>query len=155
MGRYFFVVLACAGFGLVGGAAARAGEHHHRHHRRDCSTCMDCGAPHHRCDGCGVIREPEAPTPEGAVARGRRLFGELTPRCTVCHAVAGQGNPKGALDDVGSRWPVAALKRWLREPAAMAREHGKDRKPAMVPYPELSDDELEDMTAYLASLRTP
>jgi mono/diheme cytochrome c family protein len=90
------------------------------------------------------------------VAQGKQLFGELNPRCTVCHSIEGKGNPKGAaLDDVGTRWKVEELKSWLRSPAEMAKKHGKTRKPAMLPYPELEDDELDALVAYLASLKKP
>jgi hypothetical protein len=34
----------------------------------------------------------------------------------------------------------------------MAKRRGTTLKPAMVPYPEFSDDELDALVAYLASL---
>jgi len=34
----------------------------------------------------------------------------------------------------------------------MAKKHGKTRKPAMVPYPEFSDEELQALAAYVAGL---
>ena len=89
------------------------------------------------------------------LARGEQLFGETNPRCSVCHSIEGRGNPKGPLDDVGSRWRAEEIEAWLRTPAEMAAKHGKVRKPAMVPYPELSDEELDDLAAYLASLKRP
>lgn len=90
---------------------------------------------------------------DARVARGRQIFGEMNPRCTICHSVDGQGNPQGPLDDVGSRWTADEIKAWLRTPAEMARRHGKTRKPAMVPYPELDDDEVDALATYLASLK--
>ena len=89
------------------------------------------------------------------VAQGKQLIGELNPRCTICHSIAGKGNPKGSLDDVGTRWKAEELKAWLRTPAEMARKHGKTRTPAMKPYPELEEAELDAVVAYLGSLKKP
>ena len=38
---------------------------------------------------------------QATVERGQRLF--LDKKCSVCCAIAGKGNTKGALDGVGSR----------------------------------------------------
>lgn len=89
------------------------------------------------------------------VAKGKQILGELTPRCTVCHTIEGKGNPKGPLDDVGSRWKPEELKLWLTKPAEMAKKHDKTRKPPMVPFPELEGEELDAVVAYLASLKKP
>jgi mono/diheme cytochrome c family protein len=99
----------------------------------------------------GAVR---AEDPDPRLARGKKLMGEVSPRCTICHSVEGRGNPKGPLDDVGNRWRPEDLKSWLKTPAEMAKKHGKTRKPAMLPYAELTDAELDDLAAYLASLKT-
>jgi cytochrome c1 len=70
----------------------------------------------------------------------------------VCHSVAGKGNPLGPLDGVGERLTRAEIRAWIRTPAEMARKRATIRKPAMVPYPEFSDEELDALVAYLASL---
>jgi mono/diheme cytochrome c family protein len=89
----------------------------------------------------------------GDLAAGAQLFGEANPRCTVCHSAAGKGNPQGPpLDGVGSRLNREEIKAWIRSPAEMAKKHGKTRKPAMVPYPEFSDEELQALAAYVAGL---
>jgi hypothetical protein len=99
---------------------------------------------------------PSAPPQEqqlGQLARGEELFGQANPRCTVCHSAAGKGNPQGPpLDGVGGRLGRDEIGAWIRTPAEMAKKLGKTRKPAMVPYPEFSDEELNDLVAYLASL---
>jgi mono/diheme cytochrome c family protein len=95
-------------------------------------------------------------SPDPRIAQGKQILGELNPRCTLCHLIDGHGNPKGAvLDDVGSRYTVDELKSWLRTPAEMAKKHGKTRKPAMVPFPELDDQELDAVATYLSSLKKP
>jgi mono/diheme cytochrome c family protein len=88
-----------------------------------------------------------------AAPSGEQLFSEANPRCTVCHSVAGRGNPNGpALDGAGSRLTRDEIKAWIRTPVEMARRRGSTRKPSMVPYPEFSDDELDALAGYVAGL---
>lgn len=97
----------------------------------------------------------DVPSGQGAagVERGKELFAEANPRCTLCHAVAGKGNPQGPpLDGVGKRLGRDEIKAWIRGPVEMAKKRGVRRKPAMLPYPEFSDEELEAMVSYLVSL---
>ncbi len=97
----------------------------------------------------------EAPSRQAAAGseRGKELLGEANPRCTVCHSVEGKGNPQGLpLDGVGQRLSRDEIKAWIRTPVEMAKKRGTTRKPAMLPYPEFSDEELDAMVAYLASL---
>ncbi|MBP9947019.1 MAG: sigma 54-interacting transcriptional regulator [Vicinamibacteria bacterium] len=97
----------------------------------------------------------DVPSGQGAagVERGKELFAEANPRCTLCHAVAGKGNPQGPpLDGVGKRLGRDEIKAWIRGPVEMAKKRGVSRKPAMLPYPEFSDEELEAMVSYLVSL---
>lgn len=103
----------------------------------------------------GLLVAKAAPAAEAdpRIARGKQLVGELHPRCTICHFLEGRGNPKGSLEDVGSRWKPEEIKSWLKTPAEMAKAHAKPRKPAMQPYAELSDEQLDDLAAYLASLK--
>ena len=70
----------------------------------------------------------------------------------MCHSAAGKGNPQGPpLDGVGGRLSREEIKAWIRTPVEMAKKRGTTRKPAMVPYPEFSDEELDALVAYLAS----
>jgi len=92
---------------------------------------------------------------EDAVARGKRLFTES--KCTMCHSVAGKGNPKGALDGVGARLVPADLRKWLVEPKVMAAKAKAkvERKPAMPSFETLKKEDLDALVAYLATLKTP
>jgi mono/diheme cytochrome c family protein len=97
---------------------------------------------------------PASPKAEaGDCAKGEDLFAQANPRCTVCHSVAGKGNPLGPLDGVGDRLSRDEIKAWLQRPAEMAKTRATTRKPAMVPYPEFSDEELDALVAYLATLK--
>jgi mono/diheme cytochrome c family protein len=101
-----------------------------------------------------VLAAPQtAAAAEDAVARGKRLFTES--KCTMCHSVAGKGNPKGALDGVGARVVAADLRKWLVEPKVMAAKAKAERKPVMPSFETLKKEDLDALVAYLASLKTP
>ncbi len=91
---------------------------------------------------------------DGAAAAGRRVF--LNRTCTECHAVAGQGASAAPdLTHVASRDEIGAgvlantpenLRRWLADPQSI--------KPGCkMPDFRLSDDELDQLVAYLETLR--
>jgi cytochrome c1 len=73
----------------------------------------------------------------------------------VCHRAAGGGRPQETpLDGVGRRPSRDEIKAWIRSPAEMAKKRGTTpRKTAMLPCPEFSDEELDALVAYLASLK--
>lgn len=84
------------------------------------------------------------------VAKGEALF--TAQRCTMCHAVAGKGNAKGALDGVGAKYKPAELRQWLVAPAEMSAKHNATRKPAMRDFSKLPAEDLDALVAYLQSL---
>jgi mono/diheme cytochrome c family protein len=72
--------------------------------------------------------------------------------CSMCHSVAGAGNPRSPLDRVGARLDRAELQRWTVGDPALA-----DRLPAGVlrmkqSYAQLDADEMETLIDYLQSL---
>ncbi|HEX6938323.1 MAG TPA: cytochrome c oxidase subunit II [Longimicrobiales bacterium] len=98
-----------------------------------------------------------APDTQSLEARGYQVF--LRTGCTACHSItgtpaAGQLGPN--LTRIGSRWAIGAgllenneenLARWIRNASAL--------KPAakMPPFPNLSDEDLQALVAYLSSLK--
>lgn len=89
------------------------------------------------------------------VEKGKQVFASANPKCSICHAIGGQGNPKSKLDGVGGRLSAEDIKAWVRTPREMAEKKGSTLKPAMLPYPKqkLSDEDLEALSAYLRSLK--
>jgi mono/diheme cytochrome c family protein len=81
----------------------------------------------------------------GRRARGKQLFTEQG--CYGCHTIEKFGTPiANDLSHVGSKYDLAFLTRWLRDPSA--------QKPtAHMPKIALSETEAEALAAYLASLR--
>jgi len=77
--------------------------------------------------------------------RGRQLFTEQG--CYGCHMIEKYGTPIATdLSHVGSKWNVAELTRWLKDPTA--------QKPtAHMPKIAMSESEAQALAAYLGSLR--
>jgi mono/diheme cytochrome c family protein len=85
------------------------------------------------------------------VKRGAQVYGDQ--KCALCHSIAGKGNTKGPLDDVGSRLTADDIRMWMVDPATMTKKTNAARKPPMRAYPDLSKDDLESVTAYMLSLK--
>lgn len=92
----------------------------------------------------GALTLP-AQEPAPAVTRGREMFEARG--CYGCHTIGVVGTPIAPdLSRVGSRYSVATLIRWLRDPAAQEPTRH-------MPRIELSDGERESLAAFLGSLR--
>jgi len=81
----------------------------------------------------------------GLAARGKRLFTEQG--CYGCHMIGKMGTPIATdLSQVGSKYPEAYLRQWLREP--------QQQKPqAHMPKIQMAEAEAQALAAYLASLK--
>lgn len=73
-------------------------------------------------------------------------------KCSVCHAVAGTGNKKGALDGVGAKLSASDIRSWITDAPAMTAKTKAERKPPMKAY-ALAKDDLEGLVAYLQTLK--
>ncbi len=87
----------------------------------------------------------------GAVEKGKAVFTEQ--KCKICHSVGGVGNPKGPLDDVGSKLTAAEMKQWLQNPKEMADKAKLSRKPPMKPFATLPAADQDALVAYLQTLK--
>lgn len=85
------------------------------------------------------------------VAHGKQVFTDT--KCGVCHSVDGQGNKKGPLDSVGAKLSAADIREWITSAPAMATKMKADRKPPMKAYPDLAKQDLDDLVAYLQTLK--
>jgi mono/diheme cytochrome c family protein len=94
-----------------------------------------------------------AASAQDAKAKGEKVFADQ--KCSLCHAIAGKGNAKGALDDVGSKLKAEEIRQWIVSPAEMAAKAKADRKPAMpAKYKDLPKDDVDALVAYLSSLKS-
>ena len=78
-------------------------------------------------------------------AHGKQVF--AAEKCQMCHSIAGVGGKMAKLDGVGAKLTANEIKKWIKTPKAMKA----DAK--MKPYPNISDKDLEDLTAYLLTLK--
>ena len=86
------------------------------------------------------------------VAKGAKVYADQ--KCSVCHAIAGKGNAKGALDTVGTKFTAAEIHEWIVDPKGMTAKHKAARKPPMpAKYSALPKDDVDALVAYLASLK--
>jgi mono/diheme cytochrome c family protein len=85
------------------------------------------------------------------IEQGAALFTSL--KCTLCHAVAGKGNAKGALDSVGAKLTDAELRAWLTDPEGMRTKTNATRTPAMKKQ-TLSASQVDSLVAYMGTLKT-
>ena len=83
-------------------------------------------------------------------AAGAKLFAEQ--KCSLCHSIAGKGNAKGALDDVGGRLSAADIRAWIEDAATMTTKTNAARKPAMKSY-SLAKSDVDSLVAYLSGLK--
>jgi mono/diheme cytochrome c family protein len=83
-------------------------------------------------------------------AKGEKIF--VDQKCSLCHSVAGKGNQKGALDDVGTKVSAADIRAWITDANAMTAKTGAARKPVMKQY-SLPKDDVDALVAYLTTLK--
>ncbi len=74
-------------------------------------------------------------------------------KCSLCHSIAGKGNPKGSLDEVGSKWSGAELREWIVNWKAMAAKHNAQRKPPMKAFSSLPKADVDGLVAYMQTLK--
>lgn len=82
---------------------------------------------------------------DGASDRGREVY--ATQKCALCHSINGVGGKKMVLDKVGSRLKAEDMKKWVRTPKTMKADS------TMKAYPNLPEQDLSDLVAFLTTLR--
>jgi mono/diheme cytochrome c family protein len=85
------------------------------------------------------------------VERGMKLF--MDQKCSLCHSVAGKGNPKGPIEQGVSKLSADEIRQWHVNPEEMRTKAGADRKPFMKSFSTLPKDDLDALVAYLVSLK--
>ena len=84
--------------------------------------------------------------------KGMKVFADQ--KCSLCHSIAGKGNPKGSLDEIGSKISAADIHQWIVAPAEMAAKQKAERKPPMpAKFAALPKDDVDALVAYLSSLK--
>ena len=83
-------------------------------------------------------------------AAGAKIF--VDQKCSLCHSIAGKGNAKGALDDVGSKLSAADIRAWIEDAKGMTAKTGATRKPEMKAY-TLEKADVDSLVAYMVTLK--
>ena len=83
---------------------------------------------------------------------GQKVYADR--KCSVCHSIAGKGNAKGPLDEVGSKLEADEIRAWMVTPKEMTVKTKAERKHAMLTYPDLAKADLDALVTYLVSLKT-
>ena len=91
---------------------------------------------------------PSAYAQSAKAQQGAAVF--TAQKCTMCHSVAGKGNPKGALDNITAKNKAEHIRAWLTDPEGMRTKSNATRTPAMKPL-KLSPDQIDALIAYLTS----
>src|SRR3954470_7255110 len=99
--------------------------------------------------GIVVLGLPIAAAAQNAKAeQGAALF--TSQKCTLCHSIAGKGNPKGSLDGVGTNRKPEEIRQWILDPEAMRAKAKATRTPAMKQI-KLTEEQVDALVAYLTS----
>jgi mono/diheme cytochrome c family protein len=84
-------------------------------------------------------------------AKGQEVF--AAQKCSICHSVAGKGNPKGSLDGVASKYSAEELRQWIVDAKGMAAKTKAERKPPMKDFSSLPKADVDNLVAYLQTLK--
>jgi mono/diheme cytochrome c family protein len=78
----------------------------------------------------------------------------VTQKCTQCHSIAGKGNKKGKLDDVGKKLSAPQIREWILDPVGTAGKTTPPptRKPPMKKK-AIPEGEVDILVDYLATLK--
>ena len=89
---------------------------------------------------------------QGNVEKGKQVYTDQ--HCSMCHSIDGKGNPKGPLDEVGSKLTADQIRAWITSPAEQAAKAKADRKPPMpAKFAQLPKADIDALVAYLSSLK--
>lgn len=88
---------------------------------------------------------------DARVEKGKQIY--AAQKCQACHSIAGVGNKKGELDDVGVRLKEDDIRQWIVAAPDMAAKAKSVRKPPMKAYSTLPKEDVDALVAYLASLK--
>jgi mono/diheme cytochrome c family protein len=87
---------------------------------------------------------------QDAMTQGAKVFADQ--KCSVCHSIAGKGNSKGPLDDIGKKDSADDIRAWITDAKGMTAKTKAIRKPEMKVY-TLPKEDVDALVAYLSGLK--
>ena len=88
---------------------------------------------------------------QSAAEKGMKVYTEQ--KCSLCHAIDGKGNAKGALDGVATKLKEAEIREWIVDPKGMTTKMKAERKPFMKEYKALPKEDVDALVAYMMTLK--
>jgi mono/diheme cytochrome c family protein len=85
-----------------------------------------------------------------ATAAGEKVY--AAQKCSLCHSIAGKGNLKGPLDEVGTKLSDGEIRSWLTDAKGMTEKTKSTRKPAMKAY-ALAKEDVDALGVYLSTMK--
>jgi cytochrome c2 len=99
------------------------------------------------CAAIAAAPDPAPPVPQGNATRGKQVYANANPKCSLCHKIGASGGKLGPeLTGVATRRDRAWLLKYLPNP------QGWDPLNKMPPVSAKGQD-LEDLVAYLLTLK--
>jgi cytochrome c553 len=89
-----------------------------------------------------------APAVAGDAAAGKAVYESAKPACKGCHT-----DVKNPLTRAGAENTVEELAAWIRTPKEMIARKGKAGTMPSYPPARISDADLENLVAYMATLK--
>ena len=87
---------------------------------------------------------------QDAKTEGARVFADQ--KCALCHSIAGKGNSKGSLDDIGKKDSADDIRAWITDAKGMTAKTKATRKPEMKAY-TLPKEDVDELVAYLSGMK--
>ena len=100
-----------------------------------------------------VVLAAATASAQGTAEKGAAVY--AAQKCSMCHSVAGKGG-KLALDGASSnlnKLSAADISEWITKPAEAAKKHASTAKPPMRAYASLPKEDLDNLVAYMVSLK--
>jgi mono/diheme cytochrome c family protein len=95
---------------------------------------------------------PAAAQDAAAVKKGQEVY--AAQKCSICHAIGGQGSKTNPLDGVGAKLSAADIRQWITDPTAMTAKVKSEKKPPMPNrWAKLPAADLDALVAYMQSLK--
>jgi mono/diheme cytochrome c family protein len=76
-------------------------------------------------------------------------------RCSSCHSIKGEGNPRSPLDGVGSHLTPEDIKMWILGSGGAAETLSPAVQRRKQRYQSIPAEEMNALVAYLATLKEP
>ena len=101
--------------------------------------------------GMFLMAVPVTAQDAAAIAQGQKVY--AANKCGTCHSVAGKGNKKGVLDEVGTKLTADEIRAWIVNPTEMTKKTDAKRKPVMKENPKLTPADVDALVAYMQNLK--